>query len=114
MNTQPINDQTPRIRELNDTLRTTFVGGAIVLTNGVAALGPEVRSQVLAAVRQFDAFSADNDPYGEHDFGAIKIDAQTFFFKIDCYDRSLTLHSPDPADPSATTQVLTVMLADEY
>jgi hypothetical protein len=114
MNTQPIKDQTARIRELNDTLRTTFLGGTIVVTNGVAALASEVRSQLLAAVRQFDAFSADDDPYGEHDFGAIKIDAQTFFFKIDYHDRSLTLHWPDPAHPTVTTLVLTVMRADEY
>lgn len=114
MNTQPIKDQTACIRELNDTLRTTFIGGTIAITNGVAALAPEARSQLLAAVRRFADFTADNDPYGEHDFGAIKIGEQSFFFKIDYYDRSLTLHSPDPADPTVTTRVLTVMLAEEY
>ncbi|HKH80318.1 MAG TPA: DUF3768 domain-containing protein [Methylovirgula sp.] len=85
-----------------------------MITAGVAALDLAVRSELLAAVRRIDAFSADNDPYGEHDFGAIEIADQTFFFKIDYYDRSLTFHSPDAADPAVTTRVLTVMRADEY
>ncbi len=48
------------------------------------------------------------------DFGALQIDGERILFKIDYYDRSLTGHSPDPADPSYTTRVLTIMLAEEY
>jgi len=114
MNIQQLENKADKIRELNDALRSTFVDGTIVITAGVAALDVAVRSELLAAVRRFDAFSADNDPYGEHDFGAIEIADQTFFFKIDYYDRSLMFHSPDPADPAVTTRVLTLMRADEY
>jgi len=103
-----------RIRDLNDTLRSTFGGGAVIITAGGAALDLPCRSQLLAAVRRFDAFSPDNDPHGEHDFGAIKIAGETYFFKIDCYDRSMTFASPDAADPAVTTRVLTVMRSDEY
>ncbi len=46
-------------------------------------------------------------------FGAIEIGNRTFF-KIDYYDRSLTFHSADAADPAVTTRVLTVMRADEH
>ncbi len=44
----------------------------------------------------------------------IVVDGQELLFKISYYDLELTYHSPDAADPSVTTRVLTVMLADEY
>jgi hypothetical protein len=65
-------------------------------------------------VRTFADFSPDNDPHGEHDFGAIEQDGVRYFWKIDAYDRWMQFGSPDPADPSVTTRVLTIMRADEY
>jgi hypothetical protein len=35
-------------------------------------------------------------------------------FKIDYYDKGLSFHSPDPADPTVTERIITVMLAEEY
>jgi hypothetical protein len=108
--------KTARIRELNDALRRTFVGGRVVLTAGVAALPEETRADVLQSVRSFDdsAFDASNDPYGEHDFIAFELDGQTFFAKVDYYNEDLSGGSEDPADPEKTTRVLTIMRADEY
>jgi hypothetical protein len=105
---------TARVRALNDALRQSFSGGRAVITNGIAALPDDMRAAVLAAVQAFDQFDADNDPYGEHDFGAVEVGGLRVFWKIDCYDRALTFASPDPADPAVTCRVLTVMLADEY
>jgi hypothetical protein len=59
-------------------------------------------------------FTNDNDPYGEHDFGAFDVDGARLFWKIDYYDRSLSGGSPDPTDPAVTCRVLTIMLAWEY
>src|SRR6516165_3360717 len=103
-----------RIRELNDDFRRTFVGGAVMITAGVEAMPTEQRKFLLAKVRAFDVFTEDNDPRGEHDFGAIDEGSVRYFWKIDCYDRATEFGSPDPADPAVTTRVLTIMRADEY
>jgi hypothetical protein len=99
---------------LNDAFRTTFVGGKVVMTRGVAALTSGELAAVLRAVRSFTAFTADNDPRGEHDFGTFDIEGQTYFWKIDYYDLALEFGSDHPADPAVTTRVLTIMLASEY
>ena len=59
-------------------------------------------------------FDRDDDPYGEHDFGALTVAGVRLLWKVDYYDAAMTGGSPDPADPSVTTRVLTVMLAHEW
>jgi hypothetical protein len=105
---------TDRIRALNDDFRRSFVGGLVVITAGVEAMPAEQRKSLLAKVRAFDLFTEDNDPHGEHDFGAIDEGGVRYFWKIDCYDRATEFGSPDPADPAVTTRVLTILRADEY
>jgi hypothetical protein len=103
-----------RIRALNDAFRRTFVGGAVMITAGVEAMPPEQRRVLLAKVRAFEAFTDDNDPHGEHDFGAVDEAGVRYFWKLEYYDRNTEFGSPDPADPAVTTRVLTIMRADEY
>ena len=104
-----------RIRDLNDAFRKSGGhGGRFMITAGIQALGPIRVAELCRQVIQFEAFTEDNDPYGEHDFGSIKDGGQTFFWKIDTYDKRLEYGSPDPADPAVTTRVLTLMLAEEY
>jgi hypothetical protein len=103
-----------RIRALNDAFRRTFVGGMVMITAGVEAMPLDQRRSLLAKVRAFNDFMPDNDPHGEHDFGAIEDGDVRCFWKIDYYDRATEMGSPDPADRSVTTRVLTVMLAEEY
>ena len=102
------------IRDLNDAFRQTLIGGRCVVTAGVAALGEATIALLLDTVRRYSEFAPDNDPYGEHDFGAFDHAGIRFFWKIDYFDRSLTFGSEDPADPARTTRVLTLMKAEEY
>ncbi len=103
-----------RIRVLNDNFRSTFVGGQVVMTQGVAELPLDTKARVLLAVQSFSNFTKDNDPHGEHDFGSFIVAGETYFFKIDYYALDMQCGSEDPADPNVTTRVLTIMCADEY
>lgn len=104
--------RTSRIARLNDTTRRS---GRLNATRGVVDRGPEFVAKAVAAVIAFDAFDGNNDPYGEHDFGAFEIDGERLFWKIDYFaDASCCYGSEDPSDPQKCFRVLTLMLADEY
>lgn len=112
--TEDCEAQTRAIRQLNDTLRVSFSGGRVMITQGVQTLSIDQQTAVMNAVRGFDDFTEDNDPYGTHDFGSFDIDDQKLMWKIDAYDKNLEYGSPDPSNPDVTTRVLTIFLASEY
>jgi len=103
-----------RIRTLNDQFRANLKPGRVLISAGVQALGQEALPEVLDAVQKFAAFSPDNDPHREHDFGSFEYEGTKLFWKIDYYDAACQFGSDDPADPANTTRVLTIMLAVEY
>ena len=107
-------DQRARVRALNDRLRRQHRGGQILLTCGVLDLGRLGILAVIEAMSQFDAFTPENDRYGEHDFGALTVLGHQLFWKIDYLDPTLTQGAEDPADEETCRRVLTVMLAGEY
>ncbi|MCT7663533.1 DUF3768 domain-containing protein [Shinella kummerowiae] len=102
------------LRRLNDSFRRTFADGHVVPTRGVMLLDPTDWRTLFRAVRDFDSFNAEDDPYGEHDFGALAFKGVRYFWKIDYYDLDLRNASPDPTDPAFTMRVMTIMRADEY
>jgi len=105
-------DSVTKIRQMNDHARCNFADCQIVLTRAVQKL--ENLDCLFTQIQQFDVFTQANDPYGEHDFGAVQHLDQTIFWKIDYYDLDMTMHSPDPSDPNVTARVLTIMLGEEY
>jgi hypothetical protein len=101
------------IARLNDCFRRR-PGADWMMTVGVQAKGQLFALAAMSAVTAFETFTADNDPYGEHDFGSFTLCGERLFWKIDYYDLDLRYGSPDPADRAVTRRVLTVMLASEY
>jgi hypothetical protein len=91
-----------------------MTGCTVFLTKGIFELPELVQNQVLAKVRGFEEFTPDNDPYGEHDFGAFDLAGERIYWKFDYYDQNMQFGSSDPTDPAQTTRVLTVLLADEW
>jgi len=119
------------IRRLNDAARQSPGLASIAsVTLGFQSLAQTDRLAALTAIVRFSKFDGDNDPYGEHDFGAVyrlasgawtqdrpsdaRTIEQTVFWKVDCYDRDLMFGSEAPWDPTVTKRVLTIMLASEY
>ncbi len=103
-----------RTRVLNDNFRSTFIGGRVVMSAGVAEVPIDIKARVLLRVQTYSAFNAKNDPHREHDFGSFTLRGQKYFWKIDYYDERCEFGSEDPADPTKTTRVLTIMFAEEY
>jgi hypothetical protein len=114
-----------RIAGINDEFRhqaglvlsdTHSVPGRCFMTVGVAVLGRQAQAEILQRVRQFSDFEPGNDPYREHDFGAISASGgERIFWKIDYYaDDTMEFGAEDPADPNRSFRVLTIMLAAEY
>ena len=112
-----------KIAEQNDRFRRTWgadftVPGQIVLTRGVADLSPAAKAIIMQRVQGFDVFTEDNDPYGDHGFGAFEFEiggnSYHIFWKIDLYDTDYSMGSDDPGNTQVTRRVLTIMHASEY
>lgn len=102
------------IRKLNDNLRKAGIGGDFLVTCGVSDLPFPDHIAVVRLTTEFDAFTPDNDPDGEHNFGSFEYGGNKFFWKIDYYDKQKIFGSPNPADTAVTHRVLTLMIAQEY
>ena len=133
MSAAPISarEQAARIARLNDLARQAMgVACTVVATVGFRSLFVADQSHVRELIETFDAFTEDNDPHGERDFGCVyqlgdgrwtterprvrEDERARVFWKLDYYDRELRFASEDAADPAITRRVLTIMLADEY
>ncbi len=68
-----------KIAALNDRARQRLDHCRWILTQGVLACDPITVAELLIAVEDFDAFTPDNDPYAEHDFGVIKLEGTRSF-----------------------------------
>ena len=88
--------------------------GKVVMTQGVAAQGPDFHLEMTRKIIAFDAFSVEADPYGTHEMGVIDVSGETVWFKIDLYDLNYEYGAETPEDPEQTRRVLTMLLPSEY
>ena len=105
------------IAALNDQFRSDpgkYRKNKVVMTASVSALHPYDISSLIHQVKTFSDFNEENDPFNEHDFGAIDFLNTKYFWKIDYYDANLEYGSVDPTNDAVTTRVLTIMEASEY
>lgn len=101
------------IAGLNDAFRRSgaWMIGQVMITPGILFL-PDFEN-VLEQVRTFNDFSPeDDDPWGEHDFGAFAYAGERVYWKIDYYDQDFA-GGADPLDPECR-RILTVMTSDEW
>lgn len=88
--------------------------GQVFLTQGVSGEGQAFVAAAMEAVAIFSIFTEDNDPYCDHSFGAVEVNGEKLFWKIDLYDTEYVYGSDRPFDPGVTRRVLTIMTPSEY
>jgi len=101
------------ITKENDLFRTTMISSPlhkVVVTAGVHA-DPNLE-KIITAVRDFKAFSEDNDPHGEHDCAMFDVGDTKYMFKIDYFDP--TFHVGADPHEGKVARLLTILRADEY
>ena len=104
---------TALVRMKNDELRQTLVpsSDASVILSREVSQHPALQ-HILEAVRTFDDFNDGNDPYKEHDFGAVKVTGELFYFQMSHYDKDPRRNSD--AMHGYNHFVITVMHSSEY
>ena len=102
------------IATLNDKFRRSFINGEVLLSAGIAAMDAEDKANIVSLVQNFNDFNEDNDPYGEHDFGAFDYKDEKILWKIDYYDLNNQYHSENTANPDITNRILTIMTVYEF
>lgn len=117
------------IAALNDAARAAIdTTSCVVMSNGFMTLGDADKVAVRLAVSHYDVWTVANAFDTDRDFGILfklvngawtqatpdsEEIAQIIVWTIDYLDHSLKRMSPRPWDPSATTRVISLMLANE-
>jgi hypothetical protein len=103
------------LRQTNDKFRRTFIGGAVIVSEGFAALDEELKSDILWRIRNFDDFQANEewDPENEHAYLALDYRGCHIVVLIDYWSRDMTSYTHDPYDPAETQLVMTIRFEDE-
>lgn len=90
--------------------------GIVVCTHALSARDPAFLAKARRAIGEIDTFDPENDPDGFHDFGAVCVDGQKVWFKLDLYERGSEFRfgAETPDDPARTVRVMTLMLPSDW
>ncbi|CAM4256582.1 DUF3768 domain-containing protein [Palleronia rufa] len=110
------------IAQQNDAFRLRMVGrggplapeGRVVVTRSIADMGRDFQTEAILAVSQDKTFTEENDPYGDHCFGAVIVEGRKVWWKIDLLDLAYEYGSEDAANTAVTRRVLTIMFPEDY
>lgn len=108
-------EPTARIQFLNDAYRSCvpYLSDFFVNSNVIEAMGDR-QSDLWRAIRDFDKFTDENDPYYEHDFGSVNVNGHEIWWKINYYDENREYGSSDPSNPAITHRVMTVYFPEDH
>ena len=114
--------RTARIAAQNDAFRRAIgpdaapcgLRGRVALTRTLLARDDGFVRAVLRAVAADETFTENNDPDGDHGFGAVGVEGVTVWWKLDLHDRVLRLAGERPDDPEATAHALTILLPEDW
>ena len=85
--------------------------GKLNITDNVLVRGPLFTKTCLRSTGFHASFPKDADPKGLHASGTFRICDVDVWWKLDCCNPAYERGSADPADPSRTARVLTIMLS---
>ncbi len=72
-------DSREKIKSLNDRLCQTMCSGRVMITQGIIAPDAAQFARLIPLIMNFNDFTEDNDPYGEHDFSSLILDGHCIF-----------------------------------
>lgn len=108
------NDQFRRWHCLGERKPGGFVPGKMVWTASFEAREADFKRAALKAIGEIEEFAAENDPARFHEFGAVEIDGETVWFKVDYFDKTYEWGAEDPSDLQNTCRVMTIMFPSDW
>ena len=92
------------------------IQGRMHVTRSLMEAGDGFMAEAVNVTGAFDTFEPENDPEGWHDFGAVEIQGETVFWKIDLYeaDSDFRYGAEAPDNRATTMRVLTIMMARDW
>lgn len=112
-----MDENTRKIRELNTQFwRDPQKHGKLFFTSSAAAKGMLFQIKVLRALKAYDAWVPDHDPYGERDMCVLEVDGQKVWAKLVLYEKGTGYEygAEDPGNAETTDRVATIMLPEDY